>query len=72
MTEERIKELQEKLATAMGLLTEVQKATYGELGYRQTRKEAHRAIRDITHLSEALDWEWEQDERELDEDLEGT
>lgn len=69
MNAQGIEELQAKLATALGLVTEVQSEVYKHMGYRWSRSAAHGAVNAISGLSRALDSDWKEDERELDEDL---
>lgn len=69
MNEEKIKALQLKIATALGLIDEVRNAAFSELGYDDTRRHTKKIVKQITWLSEALEREWEKDEQELNEDL---
>lgn len=69
MNQERYDELLGKIAAALALVDEVNRAAHSELGYRRTRKGCRRVVDAIENLSTDFTEDWEEDERELDEEL---
>jgi hypothetical protein len=70
VTQDKIDALTKDLASAMVLIDNVKAVAYSELGYDRTRHAAGRAAQAISDMLVALQEDWEQDERELDEGIE--
>ena len=70
MNQEKIDKLTAGLAQALALVERVKSAAYSNIGYRFTRRAAHRAANSIEELLTHLQDEWAADERELDQELE--
>lgn len=70
MNQQKIDELTAGLAQAIALVDAVKNTAHAELGYDRTRRHGRLAVRVIEELLVALQEDWADDERELDEELE--